>query len=340
MKAVMACSCLAALLAVWVMGASPCNAAEPLGTIELTEANRLLKAHIAHMVDRQPAEFRRVWSKQLHKVKLNQHGLFALTGVNGRIIIEYIDQTKTLNCLSPIHSFRRRVVRPWVFQALKEAADSGVSTGGGDLIYDPLSKGIFVRKTFTRSPLPEGQFIETCDRVMEAGERWRRENFLPALEAYYKRHAPPDSATERIGDFRATLVLMEDKAAFQSVWDRSPRTRQPAIWSLNRVTAGKPAYAFVLFAGCAPASSGQCLLTANFQIQRPDGSLLVGVPDVPLWNGPPPPAGHLQLAGQSLKFSFDKEPEGTYGLHCEVCNPSAQSCLKLRLPFELATGRP
>jgi len=43
---------------------------------------------------------------QLHEVELNEHGLFALTGVDGRVVFEYLPESKTFDCLSTIHSFR------------------------------------------------------------------------------------------------------------------------------------------------------------------------------------------------------------------------------------------
>ncbi len=290
-----------ACLAAWAVGAPQCNSEELRGSIELTEANALLKVYAAHMVDQQPRDLRKAWRGQPDRVKLNEHGLFALTGVDGRVVIEYLPESKTLRCLSSIYSFRG-VVRPWVFRALREAVASGVSTNGAELIYDPVSKAIFVRETFLESPVSKKAFIKTCDRVMKTGERWRRKHFLPALNAFYARHAPPASATARSEDFRATLVLAEDKAAFQDVWDRPTTAKEPAIWTLDHVVVGEPAYAFVLFSGCAPDAAGRCPLVASIEILRPDGSSLVNVPDIPLWNAPPPPVKHLQIAEQSLEI--------------------------------------
>ncbi len=98
---------------------------------------------------------------------------------------------------------------------------------------------------------------EEKSRVMKTGERWRRQHFLPALDEFYARHAPPASAAARSGDFRATLVLAEDKAAFQDVRDRPTMTREPAIRTLDHVTVGEPVHAFVLFSGCVPDAAGR-----------------------------------------------------------------------------------
>ncbi len=330
----------AAGLAACAIGSPQNGSAELRGSIELTEANALLNAYAVHMVDQQPQDLRQAWKGQLSQVKLNEHGLYALTGVDGRIVIEYLPESKTLRCLSTIHSFRR-VVRPWVFRALQEAAAEGVSTNGAELCYDPVSKAIFVFETFAKSPVRKKDFINTCDRIMKTGEHWMREHFLPALNAFYARPAPPDSATARSEDFRATLVLAEDKAAFQDVWDRPATARLPAIWTLDHVPVGEPAYAFVLFSGCAPDAAGLCSLVASLEILRPDGSSLVSVPDIPLWNGQPPPAEHLQIAGQSLEIAIDKkEPLGTYRIRGKVCNQGSQRCVELSLPFEFVTRRP
>ena len=336
----LAAKILASCLVAWAVGAPQNSSAQVRGSIELSEANALLKAYAAHFVEQQPREFRRAWRNQVDQVKLSESGLYALTGVDGRVVIEYLPNSKILHCLSSIHSFRG-VVRPWVFRALQEAAARGVSTNGAELIYDPESKAIFVRKTFVDSPVREKDFIKTCDRVMKTGERWGREHFLPALNAFYARHAPPASATERSGDFRATLVLAEDKAAFQDVWDRPATAREPAIWTLDRIAVGEPVYAFVLFSGCAPDAAGRSLTEASFEILRPDGSSLVSVPVFPLWNGRSPPAGHLQMSEKSLDIAFDEEePLGSYRIRSKVCDRGSQRCVELSLPIELVANRP
>ena len=330
---------LSACLVAWAFGAPICSSAELPGSIELTEANVLLKAYAAHMVDQQPRELRKAWRNQVDEVRLNEHGLCALTGVDGRVVFEYLHGLKTLSCLSVIHSFRG-VVRPWVFRALQEAAASGTSTNGAELIYDPVSKAIFVREAFVESPVRQKDFNTTCDRVMRTSERWRGEHFVPALDAYYARYAPPPSATARSEGLRATLLLAEDEAAFQDVWDRPTTAREPAIWTVDQVAVDEPVYAFVLFSGCAPDAAGRCALVASFEILRPDGSSLVSMPEIPLWNGPPPQAENLQMAKQSMEIAFDeKEPLGTYLIRSEVCDRGAQRCVELSLPLELVASR-
>jgi len=324
----------------WVFGALQNSAAQVRGSIELAEANALLKAYAAHFVEQQPREFRRAWKDQVDQVKLSESGLYALTGVDGRVVIEYLPDSKILHCLSSIHSFRG-VVRPWIFRALQEAAARGVSTNGAELIYDSESKAIFVRETFVDSPVREKDFIKTCDRVMKTGERWGREHFLPALNAFYAHYAAPVSATARSGDFRATLVLAEDKAAFQDVWDRPATAREPAVWTLDRIAIGVPVFAFVLFSGCTPDAAGHILIEASFEILRPDGSSLVSVQAIPIWSGLPPPAGHLQMSEKSLEIAFDEEePPGSYRIRSKVCDRGSQHCVELSLPFELVANRP
>ncbi len=331
---------LVTCLVAWAVGAPQSVSAKIGGSIELTEANALLKTYAAHMVDQQPREFRKAWKKQLNQVKLNDNGLYGLTGVDGRVVFEYLPEAKTLHCFSVVHSFRR-VVRPWVFRALQEAAAGGVRTNGAELIYDPVAKAILLRETFKKSPVSSRDFLKSCDGVMKTGERWKRDHFLPALNAFYVRYAPPASATARSETFQATLVLAEDKEAFLDVWDRPATARQPAIWTLGQMTAGEAAHAFVLFSDCAPDATALCSLMASFEILRPDGSSRVNVPDVPLWNDSPPPPGHLQVAEQSLEIGFDGvEPLGTYRIRTEICDRGAQNCLELTLPVELVARRP
>jgi hypothetical protein len=329
---IMAVSCLAIL--VW---ASVLQSSEVRGSIELEEADQLLRAYARHFVSQQPRELRKAWQGQVDQARLNEHGLYAMTGVDGRIVIEYLPESKTLQCLSSIFSFRG-VVRPWVMRALEEAAASGLSTDDAELFYDPVSKAIFLRETFVQSPVKKKVFIKTCDRVMKAAERWSREHYLPALRAYFARHAPSESATGRAGGFRATLVLTEDKVAFMDVWDRPVTAREPAVWTLDRAFQGQPVFAFVLFSGAGKEGEA-CALDASLDIRRPDGTSVAAVKDIPLWRGPAPPATHLQMSEQSLEIAFDdEEPLGVYRIQIEVCDRNESRCVQLSLPLELVDG--
>ncbi len=64
-------------------------------------------------------------------------------------------------------------------------------------------------------------------------------------------------------------------------------------------------------------------------------------PDIPLWNGPPPPAGRLQMAERSLEIVFDKEePPGSYRIRSKVRDQGARRRVELSLPLEFVAGRP
>ena len=86
-------ACLVALAVAVSHGSSE----ELRGSIELKQANALLKAYASHVVDQQPRELRRAWKDQLSQVKLSEAGLYVLTGVDGRIVIEYLPESKTLH---------------------------------------------------------------------------------------------------------------------------------------------------------------------------------------------------------------------------------------------------
>ena len=134
---------LTACLGIWDWSWPPQSNAQTKGNIELREANDLLQAYVARVVTQQPRDIRKAWETKLDQVNLNKHGLYGLTGIHGRIIMEYLPQSKTLHCLAPIHFFRHRPVLAWVIQALKEAVAAGGNTSGAELISDPTSKGIF-----------------------------------------------------------------------------------------------------------------------------------------------------------------------------------------------------
>ncbi|MCP4594342.1 MAG: hypothetical protein GY842_26735 [bacterium] len=148
-------------------------------------------------------------------------------------------------------------------------------------------------------------------------------------------HPPPASATGGAGNLRATVVLSEDVAAFVDVWNRPTAAGQPPIWTINHVTVGKPVCAFVLFSGCARDAEGGASLKASFDVLRPDGSSVVTVADIPIWNAPAPPETHLQMAEQRWEIVFDgEERSGIYRIRSSVCDLIAENCVELSLPFE------
>ena len=329
------------------------------GSISLESANTLLMAYLNHLIGKLPRDMRR-WAKpQLYKAKFDENrGVYWTTRLAEKgIAIEYLHESKTLDCLSPIHSFHDdenyltlykregNVVWPWVFRALQEYANNGVSTNGAEIIFDPVSFRIYLRKRFEK-PVSKRKFIKACNQVMKVGDHWNRKHIRPALDEYYARHTPPASATAKSKGFRATLVLAEDEVAFRNIWDRPSKvgkmnTPQPAIWTLSQVVVEDPIYGFVLFSGCATDPTGHCVITGSFEVIGPDGFSPTVKENVPLWNKSSPPDKHLQAAQKNLEYIFHQQEAipGAYSIRGKVCDQIAQRCVELSLPLELLEKR-
>ena len=71
---------------------------------------------------------------------------------------------------------------------------------------------------------------------------------------------------------------------------------------------------FLIFFGCRADVSGNCNVTADFDVISPDGKLYAHQPDTEIWVGhPAPPPGHLQLSGAGLALTVeDQDPLGPY----------------------------
>ena len=186
----------------------------------------------------------------------------------------------------------------------------------------------------------DSQFVEeiarSFDEVLSTGELDGLFETIPA-----DHHPPPSSATGWAANFRATVVLTEDAAAFCDLWRRPTTAGQPPIRTINHVIVGKPVCAFVLFSGCARDAEGGGSVKASFEVVRADGSTVVTANDIPMWNAPAPPETHLQMAEQRWEVVFDEEERpGTLRLRTLVCDQVADLCVELSLPFDFKAALP
>ncbi|MDX1384223.1 MAG: hypothetical protein R3190_11300, partial [Thermoanaerobaculia bacterium] len=161
----------------------------------------------------------------------------------------------------------------------------------------------------------------------------------PAIEAFYERNAPAASATGKLGAFRVTLVATESAEAFLDVWDRRPTAREPEVWTLQSVAVEQDFWLFFLFEGCTKDAVGSCAVGGDFEILRPDDSVLGSVTNFAIWLGPSPPDGHLQPSQNnlSLRLSEDEKP-GAYRVQGSICDASRERCVEIALPLRVEAG--
>jgi len=105
------------------------------------------------------------------KAQLNEHNLILFLWEGGQIYMEYIPEEQRLVCGAKIHRFPREIHHNYV-DALRAKADRCRDTGGGELVLDPVSKGIFLRRSWNDMPSDQKVFCEEVDRLATAGLVW------------------------------------------------------------------------------------------------------------------------------------------------------------------------
>ncbi len=106
-----------------------------------------------------------------NNAKLNELNLILFLWEGGQIYMEYLPGEQRLVCGAKIHRFHREIHLNYV-DALRAEADSGRDTGGGELVLDPVSKGIFLRRSWNEVPDDQELFCKEVDRLAVAGLVW------------------------------------------------------------------------------------------------------------------------------------------------------------------------
>lgn len=127
----------------------------------------------------------------------------------------------------------------------------------------------------------------------------------------------PDTESMRsAGDFGVQIVLTADEAQFRRAWN-SQKT-PPKLSTTNNARVGDTVSAMLVFHGCTPARTGNCDVTAEFEVDEPNGKK-VAAGSGPLWSSKPMPPGMLQLGLASLAIGFDKsDAPGDYKVTAKV----------------------
>ena len=127
------------------------------------------------------------------------------------------------------------------------------------------------------------------------------------------------SATPTDGHLAAMLLATDDFAMIQHDWRELPAAVAPAIPTVRDVYAGETITIFVVFGGCAANANGTCDATVEYAVARPDGKPY-GAPDRgPLWTGPPPAEGEMQLGQAHVELLVELgDPLGDYTIRATI----------------------
>ena len=334
-----------ALMALLILlaGATP-SLGEPTGGLDLAAANRIVDGYTRHAMAKLPRAWREAEEEKMRRnpPRIEAGGVFQILVPAGEIAFEYDAEKQLLHADAKIHKLRRDYTMwglGWqgIKTALDRAAAAGAPTGGGEVFWDPVAKGFFLRRTVTEEPRRFRHLARQLDRLLAAGESWFREHYLKAVQSYVETLAPPASATGRDGDLAVTILLTPDKR-YQDLWRQPPGKAQPRVVTISEFTPGQEVWALALFTGAQPDAEGQFRYQAQYTFVYPDGSPH-GSPVGNLWWSEPPPADHLQMSELRAAIEIgDDTPPGDYVAAIKACGAVHGRCVTAQTPFRVVAG--
>ena len=315
---------------------------QPRGSFDLAAANRIVDHYFRHVLSTLPRDWRQAEEKKIRTKppRLGPNGLFQINGPAGVLAFEHDAENGRLICWVVVHKVRGEyppigLTREEILTALQKGAARGISTGGGEMVYDPVSDGFFVRRDYLEPPKDMKRMVRELDRLTAAGEKWSRQHYLQAVLSHAETMRPPASATARNQGFRATLALTPD-IRYRDLWDRPPGAVMPQLVTRPELEIGGTIFAPIFFSGATAGPNGRARVEAELSVDYPDGKPAAWGFDALLWNAVAPPAGHLQFGTTTRSFTFPAgEPLGRYRVRARVCDVASDRCVSLEHPLQL-----
>lgn len=116
--------------------------------------------------------------------------------------------------------------------------------------------------------------------------------------------------------FGALALSTSDYDGFMREW-ASPTP--PTLPTTTLAERGQRVTFMLLFHGCRAGADGNCNVTADFSILRPDGTSYGEMPAAPIWRGPAVGDNSLRLAEAGPALIVEPEdPAGTWTLRARV----------------------
>jgi len=158
---------------------------------------------------------------------------------------------------------------------------------------------------------------------------------LPLVAQFKQDGKPiPDQPWRKSsGAFGAMLMLTDHPYEFVDEWKR-PET--PRMRTTDVAERGKPIAAFVIFLGCKEVA-GNCKLSVDFTVLRPDGTSYARHDGGELWSGPAPAPDNMQLGISSIGMEIEpNDPAGKYLVKATVHDLNAAAKVDLVRDFTVA----
>jgi hypothetical protein len=101
---------------------------------------------------------------------LNPTGFGGISVGESSLYFEFDEKAQTLECSALIYKFHD-APKPGIIEGFKAEEAAGTDTGGGKVDYEPENKGLFLSKTYSKTPDVAG-FEKDMERLMEASRVW------------------------------------------------------------------------------------------------------------------------------------------------------------------------
>ena len=311
------------------------------GVIDAATADELAADYMRHAFSKLPREWRELEEQKMREEppRIPPGGAIQILVPDGHLGFEYDAENQRLLCDAKIHTFdegfpRIGLSRQEIGEALAAKAEE-VSLGGGEIFYDDIADGYFLRRVYLEPP-PAKRMYRELDRLMTTANAWFYEHYLEAVLAHVERMSPPESAIAENGGFKAMLVLTSNPDYVEQ-WNRAPGSAMPKLVTRPDVVQGETFLVFLLFSGASADDTGRCLVEGKVGATFPDGRPAAWNLPARLWDDRiVPPPDHVQMGLGNVTLAFDDEqPLGTYMVSAEVCDVASGRCVQLEHPLHL-----
>ena len=132
----------------------------------------------------------------------------------------------------------------------------------------------------------------------------------------------PNAAT--FGSFGVMQIATNDPDRLIADWSKfAPGV---SVKASTQTFRNRTITTFLVFKGCRAGASGNCNVTADFDVSDPEGKLCGQSKSVEIWVGrPPAPGNNLQLSSAGFGLSFDdNDPLGAYRVRATVTDHIAE----------------
>ena len=162
-------------------------------------------------------------------------------------------------------------------------------------------------------------------RVTDALKKWfkqfsERETVLPTENKQTSKH------TAKKGDFEAVLLMTQNSDSILA----DAGTAINAFEELVSINIGEGIEALLLFRGCSSNSNGDCLVTADYSIKSPDGSIYLQSLGTDVWKESASNPFQYKLTNTRVGFVLTSETEtGLYEVEVTVTDRISDAHLSL-----------